>query len=122
MKTLRRIVDWALFRNVFPDFEAEEQSVSAFTDEEQERMAQGIAQVIERALEGGLCFPLVITSVGTNGQVVAVRYERAGVEPVTLCAHIETGFQLPIHLFITDTAGGGMRALITPEQQVEWVN
>ena len=122
MNVLRRIVDWVLVRDVFPGFDTEEQSASAFTKEESDRMGQNIAEAIQRALDGGLCFPLFITSVSTNGQIAAIRYDKAGTEPTVLCEHIEAGFQLPIHLFITDTAGGGMRATITPEQQVEWVN
>jgi hypothetical protein len=75
-----------------------------------------MAEVIQTLLARGFQYPLYLSAVAVNGQVLVMRYAQTqddAIEVTTLAEHDEApGFVLPINLMITDRRGAAARVVI----------
>ena len=88
-------------------------------------ITRSFAFMIEHAIASGLSFPLYVVSVSANGQVLGLRYGPGpqGLNCTHLCEHTsEDGFSLPVNVYLSDSTGNSMRAVLEPNGGTWWPN
>lgn len=112
-------------------------------DLKHKELARRLLFMIQHALAGGFSLPLYMVLVSVNGQVAAHRYDQdqPGLESgestpgwpsgdlrsTRLCEYIPDDIpalwdQMPINVFLSDSAGKATRAVLEADGQPKWVN
>jgi hypothetical protein len=89
-------------------------------DDEEEAMqgslGEALAVLLDRCVENGMSYPMILMIVGSNGSVVAAHYAGPGEPPAFLAEHMEgSGIGFPIDGLVTDENGGAAHVRVTPE-------
>jgi hypothetical protein len=106
-------------------------------------LARRLLLMIQHAFVNGFSLPLYMVLVSVNGQVTALRYDQdqPGLESgestpgwhsddlhsTRLCEYIPDDIpalwdQMPINVFLSDSAGKATRAVLEADGQPKWIN